>query len=481
MYSVRQESLFSFEQLLEMSPNEKYHWIFETIDITPFVSVVRKRSHLGAPARLNYPAMIYSLFIRVIERIPFIKDLVYRLKTSEEFRYHCGFTGSDATPSEASYSRLMKKLQGSSAFQQSHDQLILQAFQEGFIDGSSVALDATHVEARDAAHPSRKRANKKKENQNTVTEQMSFYADEPTEEETTSPKPPKPKKRGRKKKEEREQWLKEQEAIEAAKPLFEKTLDHMLPYSYEELEAEIPMNPSWGTKKNTDNKKFFWYGYKGHLAVDCESQYILVSLFSSAHVNDGKMAIPLLKALAKRHPYLNINHVLADAGYDFEAIYKLTRTVGANALIDYNKRNESPIEGKDEHFRPVCQEGHAYRYDSFDKTYETLKYTRPKECEECPFKDHGCQKVFKIKVESDIRKYTVPARGSQSYNDLYKQRTAVERVNAYLKEFFQLNNIRHRGGALAKVDFDISCLVYTMSKLAVDRVNKQMNEMKKAS
>jgi transposase len=148
-------------------------------------------------------------------------------------------------------------------------------------------------------------------------------------------------------------------------------------------------------------------------------------------------------------------------------------------LIDYNPRNEAPIEGKDKDFKPVCKKGHAYVYDSFDSKYETLKYTRPKECATCPFLDQGeCQNVFKIKIESDIRKYTVPARGSHSYKELYKKRTAVERVNAYLKEFFQLNNIRHRSGAKAKIDFDISCLVYTMGKLAVDRINKHMQELK---
>lgn len=35
MYSIRQESLFSLEQLLEMSPDEKYGWIFVTIAALP--------------------------------------------------------------------------------------------------------------------------------------------------------------------------------------------------------------------------------------------------------------------------------------------------------------------------------------------------------------------------------------------------------------------------------------------------------------
>ncbi len=256
----------------------------------------------------------------------------------------------------------------------------------------------------------------------------------------------------------------------------------MLDHSLEEIVAHTPQYPSWGTKKNTANKKIFWYVYKGHLAVDCESQYILVALFSSAHVNDGKMSIPLLKALAERHPYLNVEHILADADYDFDAVYKQIRQIGAKPLIDYNPRNESPIEGKDKDFKPVCKEGHSYVYDSYDSKYEALKYTRPEECAACPFLDQGeCQGVFKIKVESDIRKYTILRRAgvTATRNCMYKKRTAVERVNAYLKEFFQLNNIRHRGGAKAKVDFDISCLVYTMSRLAADRISKQIQEMKR--
>lgn len=365
-------------------------------------------------------------------------------------------------------------------FEKVHDSIIHQAFHEGYIDGTHVAVDATHVEARDSANPAKKRSRKKKSQSPPVLEQVERILAEPKA-EIAAPEPAKPKKRGRKKKEEREQWLQEQAEIEAHKTIFEKTLEQLLLLTPEEIQAETPLDPTWGTKKNTDNKKIFWYGYKGHFAVDCESQYILTALFSSAHVNDGKMSIPLLKTLAARHPDLNIEHVLLDAGYDFEAVYKQVQAIGAKPLIDYNKRNEKPIAGKDKHFRPVCNEGHAYTYDSFDEKYETLKYTRPQACESCPFKEDGCQKVFKIKVESDIRKYTVPARGSKSYKELYKKRTAVERVNAYTKEFFQLNNIRHRGGALAKVDFDISCLVYTLSKRAVDRMNKQMNEMKVAS
>src|SRR5690625_7272905 len=71
---------------------------------------------------------------------------------------------------------------------------------------------------------------------------------------------------------------------------------------------------------------------------------------------------------------------------------------------------------------------HVNRYDSFDAKYETLKYTKPKECHNCPLAHEGiCQKVYKVKITTDLRKYTAPARGSKAWETIFKQRTSVER------------------------------------------------------
>src|SRR5699024_11456226 len=101
---------------------------------------------------------------------------------------------------------------------------------------------------------------------------------------------------------------------------------------------------------------------------------------------------------------------------------------------------------------------HSYRYDSYDAKYETLKYTHPKECSACPCplaQEGLCQKVFKMKITKDIRRYTAPARGSVAWKKIFNKRTAVERVNGYLKEFFQLDNVRYRTGKRAKAHCDM--------------------------
>lgn len=207
MYSIRQDELFSLEQLLDMSPRETYTLLFETLNITPFLRVVSKKSFYGKPTELNYAAMLVSLFIRIMERIPTIKDLIKRLARSVDFSMQCGFTGSDRIPSESSYSRMIRKLQGSAVFQETHNDLVRQAFQEGFVDAAVVVMDATHIEARD------RQPEKQKQSVNEADELPSEF-----------PK----KKRARKTKAEREQWLQEQMELEANRPLFEKKVDEQL-------------------------------------------------------------------------------------------------------------------------------------------------------------------------------------------------------------------------------------------------------------
>lgn len=134
---------------------------------------------------LNYAAMIYSLIARITERIPFIKDLVKRLKNDMIFRLDCGFLVSDTVRSEAAYSRMVTVLSDSEALEKAKGTLLYQAITEGFIMDDTVATDATHFEARD---------------------QAPLKVEKPKTE---------PKKRGRMSKEEREQWLIKKAELEA--------------------------------------------------------------------------------------------------------------------------------------------------------------------------------------------------------------------------------------------------------------------------
>lgn len=451
MTIVKQMSLFDIQQLLNMQSSRRFDAIFATIDIQPIGQLFSKKTMRGAPRELNYGAMIRSLIIRIVERIPTMKDLVKRLANDVLFYLDCGFLFSDVVPSEASYSRMIDVISQSNVMDYMQDQLIQTAFTEGFLCDEQIAMDATHFESRDASKPSEKKEKAL------------------------------PKKRGRKTKEEQAAYLAEQAKIEANLTTYEKTLEAQLAIPVETLWQDMPIEPHWGIKKNSDGKNTFWYGFKGHLAVSTKSQYIVSRIMSSGNLSDSKAAIPLLKKLAVLLPE-QFQTALFDAGYDYEPIYRQAFAQTMRVIIPYNIRNEGEIVGFDEHFRPTCVREHSYRFDSFDEKYRTLKFTQPKECATCPLRDDSlCQKVFKIRCETDIRKYTYPARGSELWKHLYKERTAVERVNAYLKGYFQLNNVRHRSGRKAKLHFHFVTFVYNACKLAVDRMNVLLNEKQQAA
>lgn len=451
MTIIKQISLFDIQQLFEMESSHRFEAIFSTFDVQPIFHLFSKKTLRGAPRECNYGAMIQSLIIRIVERIPTVKDLIKRLVNDPLFRLDCGFLVSDSVPSEASYSRMIGVISQSDVLDNMQDELIQTAFLEGFLCDEHLAFDATHFEARDASKPSEKKEAKP------------------------------PKKRGRKTKEEQAAWLAEQAEIEANLTTYEKKLEAQLSISAETLWQDIPIEPKWGIKKNSDGKNTFWYGFKGHLAVSSKSQYIVGRLMSSGNLSDSKAAIPLLKKVATLLPK-HFTTALFDAGYDYESIYKQALAQTMRVVIPYNVRNEGEYIGFDEHFRPTCVREHSYCYDSFDEKYHTLKFTRPKECITCPLREDSlCQKVFKIKCEADIRKYTYPARGSELWKKLYKERTAVERVNAYLKEYFQLNNVRHRTGKKAKLHFNLVTFIYNACKLAVDRMDALLQTQNKAA
>jgi transposase len=202
------------------------------------------------------------------------------------FRLDCGFLVADSVPSESAYSRMITMISESNVLERVQDTILLQAITEEFIDDDTVATDACHFEARDQASP--------KEEKPQIE----------------------PKKRGRKSKAEREQWLLEQAEREANLPLFEKKIVDQL-YSFS-LRTDIPQEPRWGIKENSEGKNVFWYGFKAHLAVGAKSQYILQSLFSSGNLNDGKATIPLLKGIHERLSLASLRYHTMDAGYDYE-------------------------------------------------------------------------------------------------------------------------------------------------------------------
>lgn len=53
--------------------------------------------------------------------------------------------------------------------------------------------------------------------------------------------------------------------------------------------------------------------------------------------------------------------------------------------------------------------------------------------------------VVKINVNDDLRRFSLPHRGTKRWEELYDKRTSVERCNSRLKENLTANDLHVRG------------------------------------
>ncbi|MHC5227821.1 transposase [Enterococcus sp. LJL99] len=245
--------------------------------------------------------------------------------------------------------------------------------------------------------------------------------------------------------------------------------------SKKELNTVIPHYPSWGVKKNSQGKNNYWFSYKGHYAVTTKTHYLVSAVTTSAFVSDMSIAIPLLRNLSE----LNIQQtfVLMDKGYDAKAIYEEAHACTFEPIIDLKKAKKNNGE-VDRYFTPTCLLEHSYSYDSFDFRYGALKFVRPEQhCRGCPLKNEGlCQKVMKIKQTTNVRNYSHPARGTKSWKKIYAERTAVERVNSYLKRSYQLNDTTYYKAEQVVAEQRLIQLTYNLKTYANQRLNKKHRE-----
>ncbi|WP_240479834.1 transposase [Paenibacillus wynnii] len=287
MYSIQQEELFSMEDLMNMQAEPKCVAVLDYLPMNTILRAINKRTVRGRPEELNTRAMIYSLVIGKMERIPSVKDIIRRLHDNESFRKRCRFTESDRIPSGPAYSRLTTKLHQCGVLNNVMDQIVEQAIAEGFISGETLAVDSSHLEAWDC-HPKIKEQTKPRKAAKPQKAAKALLKEKQPAPIPEKPEKPKRNKRGRVPQTEKAAWEEQMAAYEASLTIFEKKVAEMLDVSYDELLAQMPQYPSTGGKGDPrgNGRMMYWYGYKANLLVDTQSQFIVSSLFSSGHVSD---------------------------------------------------------------------------------------------------------------------------------------------------------------------------------------------------
>ena len=85
--------------------------LFKGLDLTPLHSVLWKDLHLdgaGRPVEYGPECDLRALMLRQLEQIPYVKDLVKRLRRYGEMRSACGY--GEKVPTEAHFSQMKKRV-----------------------------------------------------------------------------------------------------------------------------------------------------------------------------------------------------------------------------------------------------------------------------------------------------------------------------------------------------------------------------------
>ena len=240
-------------------------------------------------------------------------------------------------------------------------------------------------------------------------------------------------------------------------------------------------DPDAGTgAKHKSSRRFYWYGYKVHLAVDADSELPISFTVTRANVYDGKHLAPVLKEAQRQFDWFQPAHVLADKGYDAKACFQFVgEELGAMPIIDVQKtrakkaRDARPCEA----MPVITPTGTHYRcerlpYDPLCTRYDPL-CTRFGKCPLLPmFVDSPLNQATAAPY---FEQHSPFPYGSRECKALYNKRVSVERVFGRLKGYRKLNAIRTRG--MPKVWMHVALSMIAMNATAV--VNAASGQVRK--
>jgi Transposase DDE domain len=240
----------------------------------------------------------------------------------------------------------------------------------------------------------------------------------------------------------------------------------------EEVEQGLPQ-PSGGRKEYTDEegrvtKVVEWFGYKLHLLVDVKHEVPLAFCVSDTKAGDNERVAPLLEQAEANLPQGRIQTRAYDKAADDEKVHECLHEHGVKPLIQnralWKEEPERPLPGPkgryplnvvhDEAGTVYCydQSGkvpvrHRMAYVGYEKDRKTLKYRCPARHEgwQCG-NDGRCNQgksyglIVRVDHTLDLRRFPPIPRATKQFEERYKGRTAVERVNARAKIFWGVDD-----------------------------------------
>jgi len=246
----------------------------------------------------------------------------------------------------------------------------------------------------------------------------------------------------------------------------------------------------------TWQKVVTWFGYKLHLIVDADYELPVafeVTKASSSEIPEGR---ELVKKFRQRHAELveqDCEALMGDRGLDDTKLIELLwDDCGIKPVIDirdmWKDGEETKLadgqtnvvydyQGNVYCYCPMTGERRQMAYGGFEKDRDALKYRCPalhygfecKGCKRCPVNG-----AVRIKLSQDRRVFTPLARSSYRWEQMYKKRTSVERVNSRLDVSFCFEQHFIRGQKKMKLRMGLALVV--MLAMALGRVKEKQKD-----
>jgi len=237
-----------------------------------------------------------------------------------------------------------------------------------------------------------------------------------------------------------------------------------------------------------------WFGFKLHLVVDAEYELPMAYRVTKASASDITVGREMVKDLASNRPVVleSAKFFLGDKAYDdTDLIMKLWDGHGIKPVIDirdlwkidgaravHGQSNVShDYKGGVYCHSPVKWIKRPMAFGGFEKDRGSLKYR-------CPAKHYGLDCAdreqcwisdsIRIDIESNRRIFTPLARSSYKWKEMYKKRSAVERVNSRLDESFGFEKHFIRG--INKMEARCGLALIVMLGMAYGRVKQKQYE-----
>ena len=237
------------------------------------------------------------------------------------------------------------------------------------------------------------------------------------------------------------------------------------------------MQPDGGRKEYTDKagdcvRILEWFGYKLHIICDTRHEVALSYRVTPASTHDNQPLPELVKAARGNLPQGRIETLAYDKAADDAGTHAMLAEAGIKPLIEtrslWKDEQERSLEHAgignivyDEAGTVYCYDmasnppvRHEMAYIGHEAKRGTLKYRCPAMHQgwKCPC--HGrCNQgksyglTVRVRQSLDLRRFPPIPRATQTFEKLYKGRTAVERVHARLKVFWGVDDGNVAGGA----------------------------------